>query len=174
MRSGWGYNCIYGGVGGLISRVHVDRTAKPARRDGTEYRPTSLPRRLMGGTLGLPIIGLECPPGNPGIYPAGWGYSRWVSKVFEVSSLRNERGDLGQGGESMRPGDPIGHRSATRGLKVQGIDQGGVWCPAWTFVGLRRLLSTWARELRPEGPPALPRTPRPASHSAHCSTVSRR
>ena len=27
----------------------------------------------------------------------------------------------------MRPGDPIGHRSATRGLKVQGIDQGGVW-----------------------------------------------
>ena len=47
-------------------------------------------------------------------------------------------------------------------------------CPAWAFVGLRRLLSTWARELRPEGPPALPRTPRPASHSAHCSTVSRR
>ena len=77
LRSSWGYNCIYGGVGGLISRVHVDRTAKPARRDGTEYRPTSLPRRLMGGTLGLPIIGLECPrkpgdiPGRLGIFPLG-------------------------------------------------------------------------------------------------------
>ena len=36
-------------------------------------------------------------------------------------------------------------------------------CPAWAFVGLARLLSAWARELRPEGPPALPRLPRPAS-----------
>lgn len=31
-------------------------------------------------------------------------------------------------------------------------------CPAWGFVGLWRLMNTWALELRPEGPPALPRT----------------
>ena len=32
----------------------------------------------------------------------------------------------------MRPGAAIGRRSATRGLLVQGLDQGGIW--SWRVI----------------------------------------